>query len=61
MKRLTLYWKLKNSVAPQAILEKELSLSGIQRPVNHQIMYMYSGQGHRFFQLGEFGGWIITK
>jgi tRNA (cmo5U34)-methyltransferase len=54
MKRLTLYWKLKNGATPENIIKKELSLSGIQRPIK-----MFGGK--QFFQLGEFKGWVIEK
>lgn len=55
MKRLTLFWKLKNGAHPEDILKKELSLSGIQRPI------AVPAQAKQFFQLGEFRGWIIEK
>jgi tRNA (cmo5U34)-methyltransferase len=54
MKRLTMYWKLKNGAKAEDILRKELSLSGIQRPIKMD----YAKQ---FFQLGEFKGWVIEK
>jgi len=54
MKRLTMYWKLKNGAKAEDILKKELSLSGIQRPIKMN----YAKQ---FFQLGEFKGWVIEK
>lgn len=55
MKRLTMYWKLKNGAKPEDILRKELSLSGIQRPIK------MPANAKQFFQLGEFKGWIIEK
>jgi tRNA (cmo5U34)-methyltransferase len=54
MKRLTMYWKLKNGVTPENIIKKELSLSGVQRPIK-----MFGAK--QFFQLGEFKGWVIEK
>jgi len=55
MKRLTMYWKLKNGAKPEDILNKELSLSGIQRPIKMPL------NAKQFFQLGEFKGWVIEK
>jgi len=55
MKRLTMYWKLKNGAKPEDILNKELSLSGIQRPIK------MPSNAKQFFQLGEFKGWVIEK
>lgn len=58
MKRLTMYWKLKNGATHQEILDKELSLSGIQRPLHKEYLQFNPKQ---FFQLGEFKGWVIEK
>lgn len=55
MKRLTMYWKLKNGAKAEDILNKELSLSGIQRPITLPL------SAKQFFQLGEFKGWVIEK
>lgn len=55
MKRLTMFWKLKNGAKHEDILNKELSLSGIQRPIN------IPTNAKQFFQLGEFKGWVIEK
>jgi len=59
MKRLTLFWKLENGANPEDILNKELSLSGIQRPLSSQILKNFDAK--QFFQLGEFKGWVIEK
>lgn len=56
MKRLTLYWKIRNGAKSGDVIDKELSLAGIQRPVS-EISYSMTP----FFQLGEFGGWILQK
>lgn len=55
MKRLTMYWKLKNGAKAEDILQKELSLSGVQRPI------VFEKKAKQFFQLGEFKGWVIEK
>ena len=54
--RLTLTQKLAVSATPEAILKKELALAGYQRPVDPAMM---PRSARRFFQVGEFVGWII--
>jgi len=56
MKRLTLRWKLENGAKPEDILIKELSLSGVQRPIDEHLL---GKDAKKFFAFGEFGGWII--
>jgi tRNA (cmo5U34)-methyltransferase len=58
MKRLTMYWKLKNGAEAEQIMAKELSLSGVQRPISDAILPFGAKQ---FFQLGESKGWVIEK
>jgi tRNA (cmo5U34)-methyltransferase len=59
MKRLTMYWKLKNGAHAEDIINKELSLSGVQRPIDSDLLRMFGAK--QFFQLGEFKGWVIEK
>ena len=59
MKRLTMYWKLKNGANAEDIINKELSLSGVQRPLNADLLRCFGAK--QFFQLGEFKGWVIEK
>jgi len=59
MKRLTMFWKLQNGAKPEDILRKELSLSGVQRPLDAKLLRNYKAK--QFFQLGEFKGWVIEK
>lgn len=59
MKRLTMYWKLKNGAYAEDIINKELSLSGVQRPLDGYLLNMLGAK--QFFQLGEFKGWVIEK
>lgn len=59
MKRLTMYWKLKNGANAEDIINKELSLSGVQRPIDSDLLRMFGAK--QFFQLGEFKGWVIEK
>ncbi len=56
--RLTLQQKLAVGAAPEAILRKELSLAGYQRPLDPR---MLPDTARVFFQVGEFVGWIIEK
>jgi tRNA (cmo5U34)-methyltransferase len=55
MRRLTLDWKLKNGATPEQIITKELSLSGVQRPMTEDELI----GGREFFKFGEFVGWVI--
>ena len=59
MKRLTMYWKLENGAKPKDIISKELSLSGVQRPLDAELLRLFGAK--QFFQLGEFKGWVIEK
>jgi tRNA (cmo5U34)-methyltransferase len=58
LRRITTAWKLINGASPSDILSKELSLSGVQRPLNRDEL---PSDAVRFFQLGEFQGWIIQQ
>jgi tRNA (cmo5U34)-methyltransferase len=50
IKRMTMYFKQK-FVTSEEIVFKELSLSGVQRPIKRD--------GKLFFKFGEFEGWVI--
>ena len=50
LKRMTMYFK-QQFVTTEDIVSKELSLSGVQRPVKRD--------GKLFFKFGEFEGWVI--
>ncbi len=56
--RFTLQQKLAAGAKPEAILQKELSLAGYQRPLN---VRMLPKSARPFFQVGEFVGWIIES
>jgi tRNA (cmo5U34)-methyltransferase len=58
MRRLTMSWKLNNGAKPEDIVSKELSLSGVQRPINPGIL---GEDARQFFAFGEFAGYIIEK
>lgn len=57
--RLSLMNKLNNGVKPKHIINKELSLSGIQRPLYYQQIKTLGFID--FFQLGDFRGMIYEK
>lgn len=58
-RRLTLAGKVAAGADHRHIIEKELSLSGLQRPLDDYVLpECYT---HEFFRFGEFVGWIITK
>jgi tRNA (cmo5U34)-methyltransferase len=57
LRRLTFDYKLQNGATPEQIIQKELSLSGIQRPFDDDEIGAYNLR--QFFQLGEFVGWVI--
>lgn len=58
MYRLTLAGKRAAGVDASEILEKELSLSGVQRPINEAQL---SGDSHLWFKFGDFAGWLIER
>jgi tRNA (cmo5U34)-methyltransferase len=55
MRRMTMRQKMSSGEKPKEILDKELSLSGIQRPLGSEFEV-----GDQFFQIGEFKGFIIV-
>lgn len=60
LSRLTLKAKMESGAKPDDIIKKELSLSGVQRPINPETLfnpYKYT----EFFRYGEFGGYIIER
>jgi len=56
--RLTLAGKVAAGVSPEHIIAKELSLGGVQRPLDPTILGENVAEWFRF---GEFAGWIITS
>jgi len=57
-RRLTLAGKVATGVTHEQIIAKELSLAGIQRPLqDHEL----PTNAEQFFRFGEFAGWIIEK
>lgn len=58
LRRLTWHWKLTGGATFDEIVKKELSLSGVQRPLNENELITEFG-AKQFFKLGEFSGWVI--
>lgn len=56
MRRLTMAGKIANGATAEQVIAKELSLEGLQRPVNS---HFFGQIGTQFFQYGEFAGWVI--
>lgn len=57
-RRLTLAGKVATGVSAEQIIAKELSLAGIQRPLQDNEL---PNTAEQFFRFGEFAGWIIEK
>ena len=60
MRRLAMDWKLTSGTSHEDIVKKELSLAGYQRPMDESSLGL-SCMGYKFFQMGEFVGWIIER
>ena len=60
LSRLTLRAKMQSGAKPDDIIKKELSLSGVQRPINQETLFS-SYKYTEFFRYGEFGGYIIER
>jgi tRNA (cmo5U34)-methyltransferase len=56
--RLTLAGKVAAGVDAESVIKKELSLSGVQRPIDPA---MLGEDASLWFRFGDFAGWIITK
>ena len=54
-RRMTMRQKIAGGEDAQSVIDKELSLSGVQRPLGAEYM-----KGERFFQIGEFQGIIFS-
>jgi tRNA (cmo5U34)-methyltransferase len=58
MSRLTLAGKISAGVNPKEVIDKELSLGGVQRPICYDQL---GGEAFLWFKFGDFAGWIIEK
>lgn len=59
--RLTLAGKLAEGAKPEHILEKELSLCGVQRPLPEHFIKNLAPEAIEVFRFGEFAGWVIER
>lgn len=55
--RLALAGKVSAGVPPEEIIAKELSLGGVQRPLDPAVL---GPNALEFFRFGEFAGWLIA-
>jgi len=58
MTRLTLAGKYEAGVDAKEIIEKELSLAGVQRPIT---LEQLPGAPYQWFRFGDFAGYILEK
>jgi tRNA (cmo5U34)-methyltransferase len=56
LKRLTMQFKLQQGAKPEDVLKKEMSLAGVQIPIDPTIL---GEDAKQFFRMGEFAGWVI--
>ena len=56
LKRLTMQFKLQQGAKPEDVLNKEMSLAGVQIPIDPAIL---GANAKQFFRMGEFAGWVI--
>lgn len=59
MHRLTMAGKVANGAEPNEVIQKELSLAGIQRPIVPTKL-LTRHHAVEIFRFGEFAGWIIS-
>ena len=58
MSRLTLAGKVSAGVNAREVIDKELSLGGVQRPICFEQL---GGEAFLWFKFGDFSGWLIEK
>lgn len=59
--RMTIAGKIKGGATPAEIIEKELSIGGVQRPLSWQFMHIAVPNAVEVFRFGEFAGWVIEN
>jgi tRNA (cmo5U34)-methyltransferase len=59
MSRLAISGKLASGVSPEEIIKKELSLAGIQRPIDW--VNVIPQNSTEIFRFGDFAGWLIES
>jgi tRNA (cmo5U34)-methyltransferase len=58
LKRLTMHFKLQQGAKLEDVLTKEMSLAGVQIPLDPA---MLGEDAKLFFRMGEFAGWVIER
>lgn len=58
IRSLAMKWKLDAGATAEEIVAKQLSLGGVQRPIDERIIPAHAVE---FFRFGEFAGWIIER
>lgn len=61
LRRLTLAGKAASGVPSDEIVAKELSLSGVQRPIDRTALEHLPHQSELCFKFGEFCGYVFTR
>jgi len=61
LSRLTIVGKVSTGTSYEDIVKKELSLSGVQRPLPYNFLDSIPLKYTQFFKFGEFSGWIIER
>jgi len=56
LKRLGMRFKLQQGAEPEDVLNKEMSLAGVQIPLDPAVL---GKDAKQFFRMGEFAGWVI--
>jgi tRNA (cmo5U34)-methyltransferase len=51
-----MHFKLQQGAKPEDVLTKEMSLAGVQIPIDPA---MLGTNAKQFFRMGEFAGWVI--
>ena len=59
MHRLTIAGKVASGCVPKEIIEKELSLAGVQRPMPYNFINQVMPNAVEVFRFGEFAGYVI--
>lgn len=61
IRRLTLAGKVATGTPSEQIIQKELSLSGVQRPISPNLISYAAPNAVEVFRWGEFAGWVVEK
>lgn len=59
--RATIAGKVASGAEPDEVIAKELSLSGVQRPLSNDFINNNMAGATEIFRFGEFAGWVLEK